>query len=181
MKEVKVRIVGDLVIVDYCSKSVIQANIESGEYDDEADAFAGNYYVTGAWDKVEALYVDDNEDENLVKAKGKYVKTLEFFHNLFKEDGDHPLPVDIHYRYYYGQELEYVIKLKDDEEFDIKKVQLVKSDYEIAEFPYFILCEKILYDGKDVEANPDFNDWAEYCPEEKIYNEGEIDRYVNNP
>lgn len=59
MKEVKVRIVGDLVIVDYCSQKVIDENIESGECDDEEGAFSSYYYVTGAWNKVEALYVDD--------------------------------------------------------------------------------------------------------------------------
>ena len=181
MKEVKIRIKGDLVIVDYCSKKMMQELVDGEEYTDESDVFACNYYVTGAWDKVEALYVDDNEEENLVKKKGKYVKTREFFHHLFSEDGDHPLPVKIHYKHYYEQELEYVIELEDDEEFDIKKVQLVKSDYEVEEFPYFILCEKILYDGKEIESNNEFNDWAEYCPEEKCYNEGEINGYVNNP
>ena len=179
MKEVKIRIKGDLVIVDYCSHKVIDENIKSGECDDEEGAFLSYYYVTGAWDKVEALYVNDNEDENLIKAKGKYVKTREFFHKLFAEDGEHPLPVKIHYRYYYGQELEYIIELEDDEEFDIKKVQLVKSDYEISEFPYYILCQHILYNGKEIEANPDYNDWTEYCPEEKMYDEGEVDSFID--
>lgn len=174
MKEVKVRIVGDLLIVDYCSKKVM----DEAE-DDGFDKFCSNYYVTGAWDKIEALYVDDNEEENLVKKKGKYVKTREFFHDLFSEDGEHPLPVEVHYRCYDGKEIEYIIELEDDEEFDIKKVQLVKSDYEVDLFPYFILCEKILYDGKEIEANPDFNDWSQYCPEEKMYDEGEIDCFVN--
>jgi len=63
----------------------------------------------------------------------------------------------------------------DDEEFDIKKVQLIKEDYTCAEFPYFILCEKILYDGKDVLSNDEFNAWTEYCPEEKMYNTAIID------
>ena len=175
MKQVKIRIAGTLVIVDYCSKKVIEENIKNEEADDEYDAFAYSYYVTGAWDKIEALYVHDDESNNLVKKKGKYVKIKEHFKKLFAEDGDHPLPVVIHYRYYYEQELEYVIELEDDEEFDIKKVQLVKEDYTCNLFPYFILCEKILYDGKDVLANDQYNDWAEYCPEEKIYNEGEIE------
>ena len=175
MKQVKIRIVGDLVIVDYCSKKLMEKQIASGECDNEEEAFSCNYYVTGAWDKVEALYVDDNEDENLVKKKGKYVKIYTHFADLFAEDGDHPLPVAIHFRYYYGQELEYIVELEDDEEFDIKKVQLVKEDYTCDAFPYFILCEKILYDGKDVLANDEFNDWAEYCPEEKSYNEAVID------
>lgn len=162
MKQVKITIKGDLVIVDYCSQSLIN----------EDEDFNCNYYETGAWDKIEAMYIDDNEAENLVKKKGKYVKTKEHFHELFKEDGDHPLPVEVHYRWYYNQELDYVIELEDDKEFDIKKVQLVKSDYECALFPYFILCDHILYDGKEIENTY----WLDaYCPEDKLYNEAIID------
>ena len=178
MKKVKIRINGDLVIVDYCSVKLINQSMHEEDYDEDM-AFLCNYYVCGAWDKVEALYVDDNEDENLVKKKGKYVNTREYFHDLFSKEGEQPLPVKIHYRYYYQQELEYVIELKDDEEFDIKKVQLIKSDYEVALFPYFILCDKILYDGKEIFANDEYNDLADYCPEEKMYNEDEIDEFVN--
>lgn len=178
MKQVKIKIKGDLVIVDYCSKKMMEELAGNDEYDDEYDVFASNYYVTGAWDKVEALYVDDDEDNNLVKQKGKYVKTKEYFHDLFSEDSDHPLPVEVHFRYYEEQELEYVVELEDDEEFDLKKVQLIKSDYEVQLFPYFILCSKILYDGKEVLTNDEFNDWTEYCPEEKTYNEGTIDEFM---
>lgn len=168
MKQTKVRIVGDLLIVDYCSKKIID------EAEDAEEAFHDNYYETGAWDSLTTLYVDDNEEQNLIKQKGKYIKTKEYFHNKFSEDGEHPLPIEIHYRYWSGQELEYIVELEDDEEFDIKKVQLIKSDYECDQFPYFILCEKILYDGKDVWANDEFNTWTEYCPEEKLYSEDTI-------
>lgn len=166
MKEIKVTIKGDLLIFDYCSQKVIEENIKNEEAEDKESGFLCSYYVTGAWDKVEALYIDDNEEENLVKKKGKYIKTKEYFHNLFKEDGEHPLPVEIHYKYYSDQELEYVIELEDDEEFDIKKVQLVKSDYECEQFPYFILCTYILYDGKEIYND----DYTDYCPDEKTYN-----------
>lgn len=169
MKEVKITIKGDLLIIDYCSQKVIKSEMKENE-ESYYGAFCSNYYVTGGWDKIEGLYVDDGE-ENVVKKKGKYVKTKEYFHELFKKNGDHPLPVEIHYRFYYKQELDYIIELEDDEEFDIKKVQLVKSEYECEHFPYFILCEKILYDGKDV-----YNDeLTEYCPDEKSYNESIID------
>lgn len=164
MKQVKVRITGTLVIVDYCSQKVIS----------ESEDFTSNYYITGGWDSVDSLYVNDNEEENLVKKKGKYVKTREYFHDLFKVDGEHPLPVEIHYKHYEDQELEYVIMLEDDEEFDIKKVQLVKSDYEIELFPYFILCDHILYDGKEIQSNDDYNAWGNYCPEDKMYNEATV-------
>ena len=178
MKEVKIRINGDLVIVDYCSVKVINQSMVDEDCGEDT-AFSCNYYACGAWDKVEAVYVDDNEDENLVKKKGKYVKTRDYFHDLFDKEGEHPLPVKIHYRYYYQQELEYIIELQDDEEFDIKKVQLIKSDYEVALFPYFILCDKILYDGKEIYYNCEYNDLADYCPEEKMYNEDEIDEFAN--
>lgn len=38
MKEVKIRIKGDLVIVDYCSQKVIEENIKNGEAVDEESA-----------------------------------------------------------------------------------------------------------------------------------------------
>ena len=181
MKQVKIRIVGDLLIWNYCSLRYInptEEDLENGAEEDE-DGFFSNYYVTGAWETLTAMYIDDNEDENVIKQKGKYVKTKEYFHDLFSEDGDHPLPVEVHARTYHNQELEYIVELPDDEEFDIKKVQLIKSDYELSEAPYFILCSKILYDGKEVLANAEFNDWTEYCPEMKIYDTFTIEGYVN--
>ena len=177
MKEVKIRIKGDLVIVDYCSQNVIEQNIENGEAEDEETAFSCSYYATGAWDKLEALYVDGNEEDNLIKKKGKYIKTTNHFHQLFKEDGEHPLPVNIHYSDYTDVSLDYIIELEDDEEFDIKKVQLIKSEHELELFPYFIVCEKIMYDGREVDT---YN-LLDYCPEDKWYNEDVIDCYVNDP
>ncbi len=167
MKQIKIKIVGDLQIWDYCTKNL-----------PEDEDFHGNYYVTGAWETLTAMYIDDNEEDNVIKKKGKYVKTREYFHDLFSEDGDHPLPVEVHTRTYHNQELEYIVELPDDEEFDIKKVQLIKSDYELSEAPYFILCSKILYDGKEVLANAEFNDWTEYCPEMKIYDTLTIEGYA---
>ena len=164
MKQVKIRIAGDLLIWDYCTKNL-----------PEDEDFWGNYYVTGAWETLTAMYIDDNEDDNVIKQKGKYVKTREYFHELFSEDGDHPLPVEVHARTYFRQELEYIVELPDDEEFDIKKVQLIKSDYELNGVPYFILCSKILYDGKEILCN---DDWTEYCPEEKMYDEFTIKEFA---
>lgn len=174
MKEVKITITGDVLGFDYCSQSL---------YNDEDDFFS-RYYCTYGWEKITGLYVDlpnetyDFENyENLVKKKGKYVKTVEYFHDLFKEDGEHPLPVDVHTRVFYEQSADYIIKLEDDEEFDIKKLQLIKSDYEIEICPYFILAEKILYDGKEV-MSWDFDD---YDVESKMYTEFVVDGYVNGP
>ena len=155
MKKVKIRIKGDLLVLDYC-------NVELD--------FLDNYYCTCAWNSIEEMYVNDDE-ENVVKKKGKYVKTKEYFHDLFSEDGDHPLPVECHTKIYENVYADYEIRLEDDEEFDIKKVQLVKSDYECDAFPYFIIACHILYDGKEVITY----DLDEFCPEEKMYYEFIID------
>lgn len=167
MKEIEITIEGDLIAVDYCATKRYE----------EGEEFNDVYYVTYGWDKVNEMRVDgvegiDNE-ENVVKKKGKYVKTREFFHDLFSEEGEHPLPVEIHDRYYYGVQASYILQLPDDEEFDIKKVQLVKSDYEVELYPYFIIANYILYDGKKVETW----DLDDYCPEEKCYNEFTIDKF----
>lgn len=115
------------------------------------------------------MYINGDEENNVIKQKGKYVKVRDYFHNLFAADSDHPLPVDLHMRTFAGyNDLTYTIELEDDEEFDIKKVQLVKSDYEIEQLPYYILAEKILYDGKEVYADDSYGDYCiagRYCSE----------------
>ena len=156
MKQVKITIKGDIIALDYCTQDL-----------PEDEDFFGNYYLCCGWWKLEAMWIDGNEEENVIKQKGKYIKTKEFFHNLFREDGDHPLPIECHTRVYYNQEISYIIELEDDEEFDIKKVQLVKSDYECQEFPYWIIADHILYDNKEIPTD----ETSDYCPETKCYNE----------
>ena len=161
MKQVKLTIKGDIIALDYCSTTM---------YDEDND-FYSCYYLCCGWSKLDEMYIDGNEEENVIKKKGKYVKTKEFFHNLFKADGDHPLPVECHTRTYYNQEISYMIELEDDEEFDIKKVQLVKSDYECDEFPYWIIADHILYNGKEICTD----ETMDYCPEEKMHDTFIID------
>lgn len=170
MKTVEVKVVGTLLMCEYCSQSKYDG------YDGYED-FYSEYYMTNGWESVKAIYIDDNE-ENVIKKKGKYVKVRDYFHNLFSEEGDHPLPVDLHTRTYDYEDVEFIyeIELEDDEEFDIKKVQLVKSDYEIEPLPYYILAEKILYDGKEVFADESYGDYGiegkccnEYTIEEFLY------------
>lgn len=165
MKEVKITINGDLLVIDYCSKSLIK----------EEDSFIDQYYAVSGWDKVNAMYIDDNTEENVVKKKGKYVKSVTFFHERMDKNSEHPLPVEMHTRRYYDIDADYVIELEDNEEFDIKKVQLVKSDYELPEFPYFICANNILYDGKEIPTY----DTDEFCPEEKCYNEFTVSEFYN--
>ena len=52
---------------------------------------------------------------------------------------------------------EFCISLNDDEVFDPSKVQLIKSDYEIASLPYGYLNDRILYNGKEIEPNDEYD------------------------
>lgn len=149
----KVTIKGDLYILDYCSKSLI----------DEENDFVSQYYTTGGWIKIESLTVNDG-DENLVKKKGKYSINPNLLRDMIN-----PLPAEIHYRNYYEQELEY--EIEHEEPFDIKKLQIEKSTYEFDEIPFFICADYVLYDGKKF-YNYDIGD---YEVESKCYNEFEIE------
>lgn len=170
-KTVKITITGTVDACEYCSKS------HYANYDTPEEAFNSEFYITSGWNRIDGLYVDDNREENLVKKKGKYVKVVDYFHDLFSETSDHPLPVELHVRTFSGDnEIDYYIDLEDDEEFDIKKLQLIKSDYEIEAFPYFILTKKILYNGKEIPAD---DEMADYFIEGRFCSEYEVEGFVN--
>lgn len=176
MKQVKITIEGTMLMCEYASFAGVLMN---EEYD-----FDSTYYSTNGWEKLEALYVNDDRSENLIKKKGKYIKAYDYFHDLFSEEGDHPLPVEVHLSDSPdgGGEiigLDYIIELEDDEEFDIKKVQLIKSDYEIECCPYFILAEKIKYNGKDVGLTEESSNI--YCDLEvgRDYSDYKINGFCN--
>lgn len=151
-----VKLTGTLTIIDYCSKELIN----------DEETFFDQYYTTGAWDKIESLTVNDNE-ENLVKQKGKYCIKEDALHEII-EDG-HPLPVECHTRQYYDQELVY--EIEHEGEFDIKKLQLVKSTYEFDEIPFWIVADYILYDGERF----DNDEITDYDVESKCYNTFELE------
>jgi len=169
MKEIKITIICNIYCLEYCSKEVIDRYNE--EVNDGFDAFSQEYYVAWGMEEIQALYVNDNEDENLIKQKGKYVKTKEYFHDLWGPNSDHPLPVELHARHMRETDLHYTIKLEDNEEFDIKKIQFVKSDYEVDCIPYFIIANYILYDGKEIDecgSLCDIGIEGRYCDEYTI-------------
>lgn len=149
MKKVKVTLTGEAICMEYCSQTYYEG-------DPEQD-FLDNYYCMSFLKTVDALYVDDDWDENFVKQKGKYLKTKEYItDNLMGMNTDHPIPVDVHIDTHSSCEFNYEIELNDDEEFDIKKLQLVKSDYEVHFMPYAIIVEYIMYDNKKIEiSDPD--------------------------
>ena len=66
MRQVIVTIEGTLLLLEYCSQKVM------ANYDDPEDGFNSEYYLAYSWDKVDAIYVDGNEDLNLRLKKGKH-------------------------------------------------------------------------------------------------------------
>ena len=172
MKKVKVTIEGTILICEYASEQAMES---------EEGGFDSVYYMTLGWDTLKGLYIDEDEGENLIKKKGKYHKSYEYFHNLFSEDGEHPLPVEVHLRSSsYDEKFDYIIDLEDSEEFDIKKLQLIKSDYEIEPCPYFIVAEKIMYDGKEFSLTDESWDvYSEYSIDGRFCEEHTVDQFYN--
>ena len=66
------------------------------EHEDSDEGFGENYYTLNGWTKVDALYVDGDSENNLIRKKGKMFKTTDYLHHLFSEEGRHPLPVELH-------------------------------------------------------------------------------------
>ena len=118
-------------------------------FDDECDMVNG-------WSGLKGVYVQidfDKDNRNLLNEIGEHYTIRNYFHKLFSSNGDHPLPIDLRV----GQTIDceklmYCLEIEDEEEFDIKKVQLIYSYNEIEPLKDFVLAEKIMYDGKEIEV-----------------------------
>lgn len=101
--------------------------------------------------------VVDAEGTDITKKKGKYIKDIPFT-KILTSGGINPLTDGFIAQGTESQE--YTIETNFDipvseEEFDPKKLQFIKSDYEFSEYPYGILADRVLYDG--VEYYTDAN------------------------
>lgn len=88
-------------------------------------------------------------DEDITKKKGKYIKGRFITEDMKKVFGEDFENEDILYKCVsslpeFTKEYELPIEISD---FDPKKLQLKKSDYEFSEFPYLIMTDEIIYDG----------------------------------
>lgn len=152
MKTYRIEIECDLICMEYCSKRALDIH--------EDESFDSLSYSTYGMDQIKGLYVNGDRENNLVKQKGKYYLNNGFFHLLWNEQSDHPLPITAHVRTFANSTVWYDVNLDDNEEFDIKKVQLVKSQYEADAIPFWIIADYILYDNHKVEADPSLWDIA---------------------
>lgn len=205
MKNVFIEIEGIITICEYCSWSYYETYGEM-YYDLHGDD-GGDYLFddkcgnVNGWRAIKAICVHNPDNTNFIAEIGKvytvddyfhkdnnnYIDEIgefhnvgDYFHKLFAPDSDHPLPIDLHVaRTNDYEKLKYVLELEDDEEFDIKKVQLVYSYNEIAPLKDFILAEKIMYDGRDISVENFHDEYSHFeIADVGIYEEYEVEEFI---
>lgn len=111
--------------------------------------------------------LDDEGAIDITKKKGKYILTNNYFSGV----------CELKAPFYYTQRNfceiyeTFSIELQDDEEFDPKKFQLIKSDYELDFLPFAIASRMAMYDGKSIFADPSDGYKDKGDCESDIYNE----------
>lgn len=93
------------------------------------------------------------DGEDITKKKGKYL-TSRYVHDLVAKDGATITSASI-CDYSKDFVAEFDIPVED---FDPKKLQLIKSDYEFAGMPYGILASTVVYDGKEYDTDSELLD-----------------------
>ena len=111
--------------------------------------------------------------EDITKKKGKYIKTYPFTKDIVEGFKCDPKSDNMLYRKAdngddWDFEFEFEIPVSP-QDFDPKKLQLIKSDYEFAEVPYAILADKIVYDGKEYRTDDCFDFAMTDFPEIEYY------------
>lgn len=167
MKKVVIRMEGNLIAFlaaqltcDELTRDEVRGYSYISELDD--DGYIDN--DTLSWlaflktlDSLE-IVVEGGENIDIAKKKGKYIKTGSFIKETIGNNErfvfQHAVDSTDVFRY--------EIELQDDEEFDPKKLQLVKSDYEVNFLPYGIIVDYIMYDGKKVYTCSDYEFEEEY-------------------
>lgn len=137
---------------------------EDGWLDDDL------YEVAVIKEGVEVSVSDDpytDEGIDITKSKGKYVMANNYFSHFIGKT----TPFFYMEIRYCDIEEWFRIELNDDEEFDPKKLQLIKSDYELSFLPYAIATTHIMYDGKIYRAMMGDGYYPNSYEDKHIYNE----------
>ena len=93
--------------------------------------------------------VDDEGAVDITKKKGKYL----LVNNFFSKSRRLIAPFYVLEINYCEQVNTFEVQLEDDEEFDPKKLQLIKSDYELSFIPFGIVSDGIIYNDKVIWAD----------------------------
>lgn len=97
------------------------------------------------------------EDEDITKQKGKYIKQ-KYFHNMITPDTSGSIKrmvIDKTFNFTFTFDIPV-----EESEFNPKLIQLIKSDYEFEGIPYYIVTDKMMYDGKEICSNEGLTDFA---------------------
>lgn len=87
------------------------------------------------------------DGEDITKKKGKYIKSYVFrddLSNIGEDISEKNCIASFKNQIPFETEFELPVS---KEEFDPKKLQLIKSDYEFIDIPYCIMTDRIIYDG----------------------------------
>lgn len=112
--------------------------------------------------------VDDEGAVDITKKKGKYLLVNNFFSKCRRLIA----PFYVDQVNYCEQVNSFEIKLEDDEEFDPKKLQLIKSDYELQFLPFGIVSNGVVYNDKVVWSDPE-DGYDDKYSQRFIYNEAQ--------
>ena len=184
MKNVFITIEGIITMCEYCSWSKYEKYDLYLHDEDAADiVFDDECDMVNGWEGIKGVYVQidsDKDNRNLVNEICDFHTVSDYFHKLFAPNSDHPLPIYLHVAQTNNLEkLMYVLELEDDEEFDIKKVQLVYSYNEIAPLKDFVLAEKIMYDGRDVDVENYHNQYSHFeIASVGLYKQYEVEEFI---
>lgn len=141
MKKIYVTISGEIFVHDYCSKS---------------KDFNSNYYTTLEWAGIDQVSIDGADDidpdEDMRDDIGDDFNDNQFFHKMYSAEGGQEPPIEDRFCEKGEMDLNYVINLEDNQEFDMKKLQIVRSEEELELWPSYITADYVLYDGKPVRC-----------------------------
>ena len=112
--------------------------------------------------------IDDDGAVDVTSKKGKYLLVNNFFSKCRRLIA----PFYVDQVNYCEQVNSFEIKLEDDEEFDPKKLQLIKSDYELQFLPFGIVSNGVVYNDKVVWADPK-DGYDDKYSQRFIYNEAQ--------
>lgn len=138
-----------------------EIDLHKSMFDLEDEGLLDNdlHEVTMILEDVEVLCTENeepvwhNDDEgaiDITKSKGKYLLVNNFFRGFRKLVA----PFYVDQINYCEQVNTFEVQLEDDEEFDPKKLQLIKSDYELQFIPFGIVSDGVVYDDKVIWADP---------------------------
>lgn len=145
MKKVKLTFTGQIMAIDYCSLEVIKNCTEEARDDNDRFIFCCDEVIF--WTLPPKMQLNDkNIDGN---GRGKWIDCPKFFDDAFVK---HPLPVEMHWQFFKGESLEYMIELADDEEFDISKLQIMTTYCPVSNYSDVYIANSIVYDGKVIHC-----------------------------